>query len=106
MTDDDPIPGVIEDAGAATESDSDRNGFLSYHAESHAAGVGLGVGWLALVTGDLQYLGLIVPALTAGLRAKNKQFGKILTDVRQEPHYALGALVVGGVLGALMGLVV
>jgi hypothetical protein len=106
MTDDDPIPDAIEDAGAATESDSDRNGFLSYHAESHAVGVGLGVGWLALVTGNLQYLGLVVPALTAGLRAKNKQFGKILSDVRQEPHYAISGLALGGVLGALMGMIV
>jgi len=89
----------IEDAGAPTESDSERNGFLSYHAESHAVGVGLGVAWLAMVTGNLQLLGLVVPAITAGLRAKNREFSKILTDVRQEPHYALGGLVVGAALG-------
>jgi hypothetical protein len=89
----------IEDAGAKTESDSERNGFLSYHAESHAAGVGLGIAWLAMVTGNLQLLGLVVPAITAGLRAKNREFSKILTDIKQEPHYTLGGLVVGATLG-------
>jgi hypothetical protein len=101
MTDDDPIPDAIEDAGAPTESDSDRNGFLSYHAESHAVGVGLGVGFVAIATGNIQYIGLVWPAITAGLRAKNKEFGKILTDVRQEPHYAAGGLVAGAVLGVV-----
>jgi len=96
MTDADDF---IEDAGAASESDSDRNGFLSYHAEPHAVGVGAGLGFAAVATGRLQLLGLLVPAITAGLRAKDREFGKILTDVRQEPHYALGGLVVGALLG-------
>ena len=93
---------TLRDAGASSEGDSDRNGFLSYHAESHAAGLGIGLGWLAIVTGDLQLLGLVLPAITAGLRAKNREFGKILADVRQEPHYCLGGLPLGGLLGWLV----
>lgn len=90
----------IRDAGAVKESDSERDGFLSYHAESHAVAVGMGIGWLALVTGDMQLLGIVIPAITAGLRAKNKEFGKILKDVYQEPHYSVMGVVVGGVIGA------
>lgn len=97
---------LIEDAGAKSESDSERDGFLSYHAESHAAGVGLGLGFAAVATGNVQWLGLVLPAVTAGLRAKNREFGKILTDVRQEPHYALGGLVAGALLGLVARLFV
>jgi len=93
---------LLEDAGAPSEQVTDRNGFLSFHAETHALGVGLGIAWVAIVTGRLQLLGLVLPAITAGLRAKDKAFGKILTDVRQEPHYALGGLAAGGFLGLLV----
>ena len=88
----------IEDAGAPSEQASDRDGAFSYHAETHAFAVGAGAAWIALVTGNLQLLGLVVPAITTGLRAKAGDYGKILTDVVQEPHYALGGLLFGGVL--------
>lgn len=97
---------VIRQAGAPSEGSTDRSGFLSYHAETHAVGVGLGIGWLAIVSGDLQLLGVVIPAITSGFRAKNRELGKILRDVYQEPHYALGALVAGALLGvATMALV-
>ena len=89
----------IEDAGAPSEQASDRDGAFSYHAETHAFAVGAGVAWIALVTGNLQLLGLVVPAITTGLRAKDGDYGMILTDVVQEPHYALGGLLLGGLLG-------
>jgi hypothetical protein len=89
----------IRQAGQPTESDTARNGFLSYSAEVHALGIGLGVGWLVTVTGDTQLLAVILPAITSGLRAKNKEFSKILQDIAQEPHYCIGAIPVGGLLG-------
>jgi|APHM01.1.fsa_nt_gi hypothetical protein len=89
----------FRDMSASTEAASERDGALSYHAETHAAGVGLGLAWLAIVTGTPQLLGLIIPAVTAGLRAQDREFSKILTDIRQEPHYALAGLVLGGLLG-------
>jgi len=93
----------VKSASSKTESGSDRDGFLSYHAESHAAGVGIGIGWIAVVTGDIQLLGLLLPAITSGLKAKDKEFGKILTDVKTEPHYALGGIVFGALLGLPFG---
>jgi hypothetical protein len=89
----------IKAAGQPNESNTDRDGFLSYSAEVHAVGVGLGIGFLAVATGNMQLLGVILPAITSGLRAKNREFSKILEDVYQEPHYAIAAVVVGMLLG-------
>lgn len=88
----------IKSASAKSESDSNRNGFLSHRSETHALGVGMGLSWLALVTGDMALLGIVIPAITSGLRAKDKEFSKILKDVYEEPHYSLFGLVLGGVL--------
>jgi hypothetical protein len=92
------IPDIIKDAGAQSESDTDRDGAFSYHAESHAFGVGAGIAWLVLMTGAAELVGLVLPAITAGLRAKDRQFSKILTDVYQEPHYTLFGHLVGAVV--------
>lgn len=96
------LPDLLEDAGAPSEQATERDGAFSYHAETHSAGVGAGIAWFAIVTGDLALLSLILPAITAGLHAKDKNFGKILTDVRQEPHYALGGALVGALLGIIV----
>jgi len=97
----------IKQAGAASEQSTDRQGFLSYHAESHAVAVGLGAGFLLTLSGNGQLLGAVIGAISAGLRGESsRQPTKILTDVYQEPHYAIGGLVVGVILGALVGLLV
>ncbi|WP_254768220.1 hypothetical protein [Salinilacihabitans rarus] len=110
MTDDSDPPTIlsrlvrfVREAGAPSEDDTDRDGFLSYHAESHAAGVGLGVGIAASATGDLQYAGAIL-AMAFGLnRGPTLSNAKITEDVRQEPHYALGGLGLGLLLGSVLG---
>jgi hypothetical protein len=89
----------LRQAGAPSEDATDRDGAFSFHAETHAAGVGAGLGFAAVATGNVQWLALLLPAVTAGLRARQGEFGKILADVRQEPHYALGGLVAGALLG-------
>lgn len=89
-------------AGAPTEESTDRSGAFSWHAETHAFAVGLGLAWIAVVTGDLELLGAVMPAVTAGLHAKDRNFSKILTDVKQEWHYFVGAVPVGGLIGAFV----
>lgn len=97
----DRIIGFIKSAGAVEESDSERDGFLSYHAESHAAGMGIAAGYTAAAFSEMSLLGLVYGAATEG-RIKQDTSGKrrrILADCKQEPHYCLGGLVVGGLLG-------
>lgn len=90
----------IRSAGAKSEADTDRDGFLSYHAEPHSVAVGAGAGFAAVATNDTKLLGAILPAATAGLRAKDRKFSRILTDVKDEPHYALAGVVCGALVGA------
>lgn len=92
----------VRQAGAKEESDTERDGFLSHKAETHAAGVGVGAGWLLTATGNEQLLGVVLPAITGGLRGKKDGPSVIYRDVLDEPHYAIASLVVGGVLGLLV----
>jgi hypothetical protein len=72
----------IEDAGASTEQESERNGFASYAAEVHAIGHGL-------------YDGMRDWRARPGDPPDNE-------DVQAEPHYYKGAYVVGTLLQALI----
>jgi len=95
------IKSFVASAGAKTESASKRDGFLSYHAESHALGMGIAAGWFFAATGRTELLGMVYAAAVYG-KAHEVNGGKrrrILEDVRQEWHYALGGVVLGAVLG-------
>lgn len=86
-------------AGAATESDTDRSGFLSYHAETHALGVGLAAGFYYGATGDKRLMAAIVGIALAAERGATALDPKIVDDIRSEPHYALVGVIPGYVLG-------
>jgi len=97
----DLIP-FVESAGAPTEGDYDRNGFLSYHAETHALGMGIAAGWWYGATGSNELLSLVYGAAVNGrAHASNGKRRRILKDIVQEPHYSLGGVVLGAVLGTL-----
>lgn len=85
-------------AGAPKESTYDFNGGFSYHAESHAFGVGAGVGWAAAATGQTRFIGAIVGAAFGLNRGAQLSSPRIMEDIKQEPHYALFGLVVGALL--------
>lgn len=89
----------IKEAGASKEANTERNGFLSYHAETHALVVGFAVGVLGGYRDSMALVALILPAITSGLRAKDKEFSKILTDLKQEPHYGLFGIAIGLIVG-------
>ena len=94
----------VKSAGAVSESDSDRDGFLSYHAESHAAGMGIAAGWFATATGETQLLSIVYAAAVYGkAQGTNDKRRRIVRDVVEEPHYGLGGIVVGAALGAVVG---
>lgn len=92
----------IERAGAEGEDDFEGNGFLSYHAETHAIGMGVAAGWWYGAEGTTELLGLVYAAAVNGeAHARNGKRRRILRDIVQEPHYALGGVVLGAVLGSL-----
>jgi hypothetical protein len=98
------IIAFIKPAGVPTESDSDRDGFLSYKSETHAAGLGLAAGFFATAHGETQLLALVYGAAVYGKAYEaSGQRRRLWTDVRSEPHYALGGAVVGAAFGILAG---
>jgi hypothetical protein len=94
----------IQAAGAKTEADSERDGFLSYHAESHAVGLGISAGWFATATGQTQLLSVVYAAAVYGKASGvNEKRTRVVRDVVEEPHYGLGGVVVGAVFGTMVG---
>lgn len=92
--------GWMYEGDATDESDTDRNGFLSYSGEAHASGVGIGAGFLLTAQNNEKVYGLVIAAITAGLRGESsRKFSPILRDVKDEPHYAGFGVVVGCILG-------
>jgi len=86
---------------APSESESARDGLLSYAVEWHALTLGLAVGLAAGLTQRWELVGIAV-AIVLGVRAAP---GK-LSQLRREPWYALGGLVIGIVATiAMMALV-
>lgn len=97
----------VKAAGAPTEASHDRNGFLSYHAETHAVGMGVAAGYTAAAFSEASLLGIVYGTAVHGrIRQSEGKRRRIIADVRQEPHYALGGVVVGGLLGALTRLAI
>lgn len=93
---------LVRQAGAPSEDSTERNGAFSYHAETHAAGIGIGVGAAASATGNYRFVGALV-AITFGLnRGPSLSSRKIATDCRQEPHYLLGGIGLGLLLGTVV----
>lgn len=97
----------VREAGAASEADTERDGAFSYAAESHAAGLGLAAGWFATATGRLDLLGVVYAAAVYGrAHARHDGRAEVFRDVAEEPHYALGGVVVGAAFGTVVGVAV
>lgn len=102
----DRVISFFEGMGQPEERDTRRNGFMSYAGETHAAGMGIAAGFILTATGDTKLLSVVYGAAVYG-RA-NQRNGKrraIVNDIRDEWHYALGGIVFGAVLGAIVSLV-
>lgn len=81
------------------EDETRRDGFLSSAPEWHSAGIGFGVGFAAIATGNLAYAGYVTMGVFAGLRHGDGLNDAIASDVRREAPY----FVLGLVLGILFG---
>ena len=92
---------LIKGVSRTHESGSERNGFLSYASETHAAGAGLGVGFTIAASGQLRYFGLVYQAVILGNRGDRLFEGRLFSDIRAEMHYFLAGLVAGAAFGLL-----
>lgn len=102
----DKVISFIEGAGSKRESDNERDGFLSYHAESHAAGSGLGVGYALGASGRLRMLGVVLMTVLYGNNGDSMFGAKLFQDIRQELHYFIGGLIAGAIMGIISAAVV
>lgn len=106
MLDPRTIANALKTAGASSEDDTERDGAFSYHAETHAAGMGISVGFVATATGQMKLIGALAGLALYGRRSGLQIGGKLVEDIRSEPHYALGGLVVGALVGLFVGYLV
>lgn len=73
-------------------------GLFSYSVEVHAFLIGVAVGAYTQTTGDLQLaMGVISIALTVG-RGQQHFTETVSSQLKKEPWYAIGGLIVGIVL--------
>lgn len=92
---------LVKTAGAASEDDTERDGFLSYAGETHALGTGLGVGFVAMATGRTRLLGLLLVAVLYGRQGKTALSPRLFRQLVEElPYFAVG-LALGGGFGLL-----
>lgn len=77
--------------------------FLDDHEEQHAVGTGIGLGFAAASTGQLQQLSIVLTLIQQVFERKNRpapsQSQDLANDIRREPHYFVAAVVVGALLG-------
>lgn len=78
-------------ADAASESDSDRNGLLSYASEWHAGIIGLAAGIGLGVPGVV-----VILATALGLKGWQQISNrKAVKELQREPWYGIGASIIG-----------
>lgn len=87
----------LSGADAPTESDSERDGFLSYSAEWHALAIGAFLGVAHLYTGDPEIVGGAVAILLGKAKVSNSH----LKDAAKEIAYSGGAFVIVSSLSLL-----
>lgn len=93
---------AIQHAGTVGEENTERDGAFSHKAETHASAMGLAAGWFATAQGDTQLLSLVYGAAIYGRTfGETGQRKRILVDIKDEWHYALGGIVIGATAGSL-----
>lgn len=93
---------VVRSISGGSEGEYDRTGFMSHAAETHAFGAGFGVGLSASVAGEYRFVGALL-AIVFGTDSRPTSTTRIMKDVLTEPHYAIGGLAAGMLLGSRIG---
>jgi len=75
--------------GATSESDTERDGFLSYSTEVHATIIGVGAGF-ATATADVPIVLAALILVAFGLTSIDRLNRKVAHEMRREPWYFTG----------------
>jgi len=94
----------VREAGAKSESATDRDGAFSYKSETHAAALGFGAGLVSALlvlfkmpeASPLPAVAVVAWAL--GIRKVPKSADPHVRDIAREPAYAVGAVALGFVV--------
>lgn len=85
---------------AQTESDTARDGLLSYRSEWHALTLGVAIG-LAMLVPSANLRRVVWYAIGIETLEAEKR-SKALREIRKESWYALGGVVLGVLLGVVL----
>lgn len=88
--------GILPDG--RSESDTERNGLLSYAGEWHALILGLLAGITSGVTGE-PALAMTVAGYVFG---ESKGNGKAFREIKSEPWYAAGGVIIGYIISPVV----
>lgn len=77
------------------EDDTERDGFLSYSVEVHAAVIGLAVGAAAATAGDVQLMMALVSIALGVGRAQQQFSDKVRSQLIKEPWYSIAGAAIG-----------
>ena len=80
------------------ESDTERDGFLSYSGERHALIIGLFFGLVSGLTGYYEPMAVIAGVMI-GEKKVVRQASEKLVEIKREPWYAGGGAMVGFTVG-------
>lgn len=83
---------------AKKEADTTYDGPFSHPGEFHAFLAGVGAVLLAVLSGDVQVLVAILELALLGNRARLRLTRGIYVEVKREPWYAVGGMVVTAVV--------
>lgn len=93
------------------EKGTEYNGFLSYAGEWHSLTLGLAVGASSAITGTPE-TAATVAMVSLGYKGKQampnvgkkKEKASVVGEIRREPWYCTGGVILGFVAGALVSL--
>jgi len=78
--------------------------FANTTGESHAFGVGIGVGFAAVYAGRREIVGAAAGVAWAAVRSRRPSPASeqdVFVDIRREPQYFLAGIVAGAVVGVV-----
>lgn len=89
---------LIKQAGATSESKTERPGFISWKAETHALFGSAALTLTLLVSGNERVLGALAFIILYGNRGGKLKSNDLIKDMVKERAYTAGGVVIGAII--------